>query len=388
MVDYLQQRYRISRTEAQERIDIQGEIAELLQNPAFSNDLDFAGIVVQDEPVYRVYLTYYDNSAKNELLKLVPPKMRRYVQIKQRKLNLRQVERGIEEIRASLASAGIEAVVSYKEGTEKFVVQAPGSSAGTVQAAVPRSYANDVEFDANPFPEPEQTFTTGSTSSNYYANAGYDIGCTMGFPITYTYGGRSNRQGALTAGHCFDPGDPPRVLSHPDGTTTTFQSAVYRRSQNDIDFAIIDTTGMTTNYWLYFWNRQGVGGFPSNSWLRTKNFIRKSSSWIGMNVCKQGQTTGLTCGKVVDLDFPYSYFGGGTFVQVSNSQQADLSAGGDSGGPWFTSVSSNAQDEVSAVGLHVTGTGSGTTAWAIYMPIDKTFAVPNGPTNVKLFTTP
>ena len=388
MVAYLQERHKISRAEAQERVDIQGEIAALLENPAFFDDPDFAGVVVQDEPVYRIYLTYYDNSAKSELLRLVPPKMRRYVQIKQRKLNKGQVERGIAAIETSLAGENIVSVVSYQEGTEQFIVQAPGSSESAVMAASPQQYRRDIVFEDFAFPEPEQSYTTGSTSSGYYANAGYNIGCTMAFPITYTYGGVSNRQGALTAGHCFDPDDPDRILSHPDGTQTVFKDAVFRRAQNDLDFAIIDTTGMTTNYWIYFWNKQGVGGFPNSSWLRTKNFIRKSASWIGMNVCKQGQKTGLTCGKVVDLDYPYSVFGGGNFVKVSNTLQSDLSDNGDSGGPWFTSVSSRYEDEVSALGLHVTGAGTGSSQWALYMPIDKTFSVPNGPTNVRLFTTP
>lgn len=385
LVNYVQTRFGISKEDAQERIELQGDIAALLENPAFTEDPGFAGVVVQNEPVYRVFLTYYDNTNKRDLLRLVPPQLRRYVQIKKARLNRDEVGSGSRAIENALERAGIEAVVSYREGSERFVIQAPDSSAAEVEAAIPRGFRDEFDYDSNPFPVIEQA-TTGSTTG-YPANAGYDIGCTLAFPITYSYGGTNNRRGILTAGHCFDPGDPARTLRHSDGASTVFNSAIFQIARNDRDFAVLDITGMNTGYWLYFNNKQGVGGFSSSSWLRTKNFIRESASWIGMNVCKQGSTTGLTCGSVTDLDYPYSFFGGGTFIQVSNSLQSNLSDPGDSGGPWFTTVTSG-NDEVSALGLHITGTGSGRSAWAIYMPIDRTFNTSGGPTNVRLFTTP
>ena len=51
-------------------------------------------------------------------------------------------------------------------------------------------------------------------------------------------------------------------------------------------------------------------------------------------VCKYGRTTGSTCGHVTSLN--YSALGAGGFVRVEKDG-ANLSEGGDSGGPWYLS---------------------------------------------------
>jgi hypothetical protein len=67
LVGYIQQAYGVSRRQAEERVQIQGEIAALLENPAFAADESFAGVVVENEPVYQIFLLYDDNDAKSEL---------------------------------------------------------------------------------------------------------------------------------------------------------------------------------------------------------------------------------------------------------------------------------------------------------------------------------
>jgi hypothetical protein len=91
---------------------------------------------------------------------------------------------------------------------------------------------------------------------------------------------------------------------------------------------------------------------------------------------------------VTSLSYPYTYFGDGRFVRVSNSKQPQLRQAGDSGGPWFTSTVVSTSTDVSALGIHITGAGSGTTAYALYMAIERLFALPaGGPTDVRLFLT-
>jgi V8-like Glu-specific endopeptidase len=56
------------------------------------------------------------------------------------------------------------------------------------------------------------------------------------------------------------------------------------------------------------------------------------------------------------------------WITVSKSQQSDISAGGDSGSPWFLYPGTSAL--VTATGVHTAGSGTGPTSTAIYMPID------------------
>lgn len=289
--------------------------------------------------------------------------MRQYVKIKKTKFNRGQRKSGEDAIKSALSTARIEAVVDYDKRNDTFLIQAPGATAAIVSAAIPATFRGDIVVDSSPFPIPEQAYTTGATTGKA-AYAGYDLfpSCSLAFPVTYSFGGQNNRQGILSAGHCFEQFDADKYLDWGGGVRTTFESAVWKLSKDSIDVAFLDTTGMTTGYWLNYYNPGGkTGGFASpQGWLRTKNFIRQSASWIGMYVCKQGNTTDLTCGEVVSLSWPYTYFGpNGRFVKVSKSKQANISAGGDSGGPWFTSTVVSTTTEVSALGLHVTGDGSG-----------------------------
>lgn len=397
LVGYIQKAYGVSKRQAEERVQIQGEIAALLENPAFSRDENFAGVVVENEPVYQVFLLYDDNDAKSELLKLVPPTLRKYVKIRKTRFSKGGRRNGEQAIQRALKAADVKAVVDYDQRGDVFVIQAPGSDSATIRGLLPAEYQDAFRLDTSRFPEPEQN-TTGAAGRAAYAGYVLNPSCTLAFAVTYTYGGVAGRQGILSAGHCFEPTDPDKSLDWADGGKTVFVNPVWRLSQNSIDVAFLDTTGMTTGYWINYDNpatssggySNQVGGFSTpQGWLRAKNFIRSTASWVGMNVCKQGRTTALTCGEVTSTSYPYTYFGDGRYVRVSYTKQQQLSAPGDSGGPWFTSTVVSTSTDVSVLGIHVTGDGSGSSGYALYMPIDRVFALPaGGPTDVKLFLTP
>lgn len=96
--------------------------------------------------------------------------------------------------------------------------------------------------------------------------------------------------------------------------------------------------------------------------------------------------TGLACGKVVTTNYDWRGTGSSSFVKLSSTAQGDLSQGGDSGAPVFAYVNPSTTRDISATGIHVAGAGSGSTATAVYMPIDRIFEV--GVSNLKLVTTP
>jgi hypothetical protein len=104
-----------------------------------------------------------------------------------------------------------------------------------------------------------------------------------------------------------------------------------------------------------FWPKIKVGG-GSRVITGTKG---RSSQAIGEYICKQGRTTGYTCGTLTSKTFLPSYVpsGSATFMYVSGGS-VNLSEGGDSGGPWVKNKT--------AYGVHSGGGGND----ACYMAID------------------
>lgn len=394
LVTYQMGRFKASRGQAEERVAIQGDILQVLENPAFRDDPAFAGIAVQNEPVYRIYLTYFDNDSKAELLKLIPPRMRQYLKIRKAKFDKMGRQGALAQLNAALGSAGVEYVAFFRETDEKFHVHTPSpANVARLQSLVPQALAADVEILQRELPREQQT----SGQKSFYVLAGHMLnpGCTLGFPITYTYAGVAGRKGILTAGHCADDG--VRTINWNDGTKTSFDRAIWSINTGNYDYAIYDLTGINTDYRIFYRNNVTYGGytnvvpqFPASGTLNTKNFIRGSSSWEGMNVCKHGTFTGLTCGQISSLSYPWRGVNSGTsFIYVDQSQQQNLSTSGDSGGPWFTWTNPSTSVDVSALGVHVAGSGAGYGGSGIYMPIERLFdAQSGGPSNIKLVTTP
>lgn len=76
----------------------------------------------------------------------------------------------------------------------------------------------------------------------------------------------------------------------------------------------------------------------------------------------------MTCGTVKTITGFHN--GWGYWIIVSNTTQPDLSAPGDSGGPWFMNPGTGSQ--IIAAGIHSDGTPDcvGATCEAVVMPID------------------
>ena len=84
-VQSLMRANNLSESEAEERIALQADILALLQNSSLLEAAGFVDLAVQHEPVYQVWLNFEDNRSKAALLKEVPPKLRRYVKLRQAK---------------------------------------------------------------------------------------------------------------------------------------------------------------------------------------------------------------------------------------------------------------------------------------------------------------
>jgi hypothetical protein len=143
----------------------------------------------------------------------------------------------------------------------------------------------------------------------------------------------------LTAGHCVDPNrggggvgakwNAFNKKATPEekeiGTTVAF-------IHNLMDIGVIE---VTTNYWaeakdppvtptIAPWGGAEVEPYP---------VIQQNNATEGMNSCLSGQTTGISCGKIITIDQTTTVRG----VKKTNLAEVKgaKSAGGDSGGPWF-----------------------------------------------------
>ncbi len=156
-------------------------------------------------------------------------------------------------------------------------------------------------------------------------------GCTSGFTVRTSAGTR----GISTAGHCSNS----QSLS---GYALTLRGERYTGSY-DIQ-----------------WHNASGHTFPntikvSSSTRSITGTRTRANQTVGSQVCKQGRTTGYTCGTIATTSYCAS--GACTWVRV-NGGSVNLSEGGDSGGPWFSGNT--------AYGSHTYGMGND----SAYMPID------------------
>lgn len=383
----------ISRAEAEERINLQADILNLLQKTSLLQAAGFVDLAVQHKPVYQVWLNFVDNGDKNALLQEIPPKLRRYVKVRKAKHDKSGRAAGFNALAKSISATGRPFPIGYDSVAEQFFVDVPDAATrATVLAAIPPGLVADVRVDIGPIPVPEQnasvTATPTGVNTGDWVAGGYrttstasstnpGAPCTLAYPVTFG----TNLRGVLTAGHCTEP-----KYVHYTDHDVTFTAAYVERPSGNYDFAIYRTDGLNTDYQIWYDNTFGIPEFPRSGWLNTKNFIRGANQWQGMSNCISGSVTGLACGKIVSLNYDWRGTGGSSFVKLSDTAQGDLSQGGDSGAPVFAYINANTTKDISATGIHVGGAGTGTTAVSVYMPIDRIFEV--GVSNLKLVTTP
>jgi hypothetical protein len=132
-----------------------------------------------------------------------------------------------------------------------------------------------------------------------YRDTSYSIPCTLAYPITY---GVANIKGILTARHCTEP-----KMYLFNGHWITFPNPpAFERNVDAYDYAIYETTGLNTDYQIFY--REIVANyseFSSSGWLHATNLIRGYNQVNGMNVCKSGAVTGITCGMITRHTYMY-----------------------------------------------------------------------------------
>jgi hypothetical protein len=383
---HLMQTYKISEAEAADRIRLQQDVLALSQRLDRDGDPAYTDLWIEHQPVFKIVIGFADAKERTALLQSIDPKLRRFVQIRQMPKNRQQIQADLDAIIAAVNKAGIPYTGGYDTPNGRFVIvtESP-ADAQRVRELVPAALRGDVQVIQGKVPR-------NSAGPSYVQHGDYleggwtvynDAGnanCTFGYRVTF---GSPQRDGVITAGHCRSGG----IWSW-DGNW------IYYDTVNPVaygygglyDFIVVDATGLeprgTQAYGVYFVDKNNIPEFPASGYFNTIGTLSVSAQKIGYVMCKSGMTTGITCGEIVSNNAVRNGVNG--WVSVSNTKQADLSAGGDSGGPWFMYPGSSS--DIYAAGIHSgdavskTCVGTGWACTAQYMPIERIDDVATGMT--------
>lgn len=137
------------------------------------------------------------------------------------------------------------------------------------------------------------------------------------------------------------------------------------RVSDKYDYQVWDATGLDLDNQIYFKNTYGIPEFAKpNGKFRVTKILSFANQKKGMIVCKSGAVTGISCGEIINANATHDDVSG--WIRVGNSKQPNISAGGDSGGPWF--VYPGKSTNITAVGIHTAGRDNPDDA--TYMPIE------------------
>lgn len=281
-----------------------------------------------------------------------------------------------QEIEKAFRAAGIEFGGGYDPITGKYDMVVEDSRAiSAVRQALPPNLRDDVAIRLGKLPRPEAA-PTGVQSGDWIVG-GYplypirtDAQCTFGYPVRFKPAGTTTEiKGILTARHCGSTAE-----YYYNGHWITFGAPmVAPAASGNYDYEVFESTGLNDDSGneVYYENRSNLPGISTRNYYRIYAWAASTSQSVGDIVCKSGQQTGLTCGRITRKDGYYQ--GVYAWIEVANSThsayQADISDKGDSGGPWFFDPGTGTS--AIATGIHVSGSGTGPSAVGIYMPLER-----------------
>jgi hypothetical protein len=360
------QKFGISEADARERLAVQSEVMELSARLNRENDPAYADIWTEHSPVFKVIVAFADTKDRKALLDSLSPRMRRYVQLKTVPKSKTQVQADLDALAAALKAGGFEFGGGFDPRTGRYTFEVETQQAASAaRALIPPQLRDQVGIVVHELPKPEAA-PTGVQSGDWIAG-GYslypirtDAQCTFGFPVRF---GSSATKGILTAGHCGAVAE-----YYYNGHWITFSAPVIHREELKYDFEIFETTGLNDDggYEVYYTNTYNVPQFASSGYFKVYAWVSWANQNVGDTMCKSGQQTGITCGQITNDNYWYKNSYG--WILASNTSQPDISAPGDSGGPWFYDPGTGTN--IIAAGIHDAGDGVGSTATAVYMPVD------------------
>lgn len=300
-------RYGTTLKEATRRLNLQDTVGDL-EEQLVSNESDtFAGLWIQHEPEYKVVVNFTENGDST---------ISSYV-------NASDLKDLVEVRAASNTLVALQQARTTAKTTGNSVNTKTESDINVFENKVELFVLDKANFESRlteegiALPDVVQTIEVprfSKTEANIYGGL-HLTPCTAGFSVKNNIGDK----GITTAEHC---GETAQYNILYNGDALDYQEGL---NQGSLDVGWYTTPGYTPINRI----KDGHGG---RSITGEKH---RNNQSIGTNVCKYGKITGYTCGEIISkwFDPPGNY--NATWMRVHNPDEDDLSASGDSGGPWF-----------------------------------------------------
>jgi hypothetical protein len=299
--------WSVSIDEAVRRLGLQGPAGALDAELAAAERGSFAGLWIDNGPVYRVVVAFADGGGIDRLAGRVGDPELASV------LELRTAAYSLERLEAAQAAAlhlvrqlgvPVESEIDVRANRVRIyvvdAVEVADKLAGAGLALPAEVVVDEVE-------------AMGEPAANIYGGLALTT-CSSGFSVKRT---TSSTRGITTAAHC------PNSQSY-SGSALTFQAADQNTNQ-DVQWHTAPGFTVTNQF------NSGIG---VRNCTATK---ARADQAVGNYVCANGMTSGYRCGTISSKTYAPSYVtnASSTFIRVDDTEGDDLSEGGDSGGPWF-----------------------------------------------------
>jgi hypothetical protein len=296
--------------EAIRRLQLQQVIGDLDTNLSKREVVTLAGLWIQHTPDFRVIVQLTDGKAAAVQPYIANGPLAAITEVRTKKASLKQLaaDRDITVPIVQRTDIGFDIGTNVQDNVvELYVadVEQLNVALRTIGATLP----NTVRL--------VKVNETAKPATDIYGGLAIS-GCTSGFSVRGPYGA-STALGIATAGHCNNSQSYA-------GVNLPFQNESFSGSY-DVQWHTVGS--------FVARNQVYDGSGP-----RTINATRgRNAQAINDFACKYGNTTGYTCGYIVQKDFRpggslYPPNMSATFIRI-HSSGVNEAAGGDSGGPWF-----------------------------------------------------
>jgi hypothetical protein len=300
--------HAVSTREALRRLMLQDEVGLLEEGVLARTDSEYAGVWIEHDPEFRVVVATSGPKSRMEAAvgSLARTKLDGLTIVHSVQHSLRELEAA--QVAISKLSDVLEISTAIDVMSNRVVAYA--SSAEAVAALRSADLPVSVQVE-------DELFVSRPAADAYAGQLLGSNGCTSGFTLVYTTT-NPDTYSTTTAGHCGNTGTL-------NGVSINYTSEIFA-GHYDIQWGSVKT--LTPRNWM----RVGTGT------VRTVTGRTPAiNQAVGAIVCKYGNTTKQTCGKLISKGFDPSWVPGqgNGFHQVSPDGGPDMVNGGDSGGPVY-----------------------------------------------------
>lgn len=327
--------YDVPVAEASRRLSLQDDVGDLGAALEANEGATFGDLYIQHEPSFRVVALSTRGGAQTVAPYVAGTPLEAEIEVRPAEATLRELRAAQARAISAYEATGVpfESDINVQQNrAEIYVTQQRRVSSSSSPQLPPHVEVLTVDTLSTP----DRSITGG-----YRFTPPGGASCTTAFTVRYN----ANTEGQLTAAHCSD---------------NMYYRGDYMRFRQQ------DQTGSSDAQWHTTFGYEDLAYFRSSGAANSpvRRVAGRTNQRVGRYVCKFGQTTGRTCGRIAGRDYtPSEYINSAnsTFIRVHKQSGGNLSSAGDSGSPWF--------DGAIALGVH-SGSSRYNSNDAIYMAIN------------------